>query len=207
MPTFQSFPVIDAGATPRDVRFLEVATDVYAPLHALVDADGNIMSTIGGGQQYAEGETAGTPTGTMLVWKGPSDVVKAASTANPIPSQDSVSTAAAGGASVAKLISAASTNATSVKGSPGRLYGLHLTNTSAVSWVYVKLYNKASSPTVGTDVPAAIFALGPGESLPPLNSQGVAFTTGIALAVTGLAADADTTAIAANQVVGTIEYA
>ena len=58
--------------------------------------------------------------------------------------------AATGALTKARVMAAASTNATSVKASAGRLYEIHLCNTSA-ALKFVKFYIKTSAPTVGTD--------------------------------------------------------
>lgn len=50
------------------------------------------------------------------------------------------------------LTSAATTNATSVKTTGGTIYNIVASNTG-VTDVYLKIYNKASAPTVGTDIP------------------------------------------------------
>jgi hypothetical protein len=113
-----------------------------------------------------------------------------------------------GGATAAKLVSAATTNATSLKATAGQLYSAHATNNSA-SWRYLKFYNKASAPTVGTDVPVLVFGLPPTSSIPcalPAD-LGVSFTTGIAYAITGGIADADTAAIGAAEVALALNYA
>ena len=66
---------------------------------------------------------------------------------------------------------------------------------------YLKLYNKASAPTVGTDVPVLTVALAPGApTLVQGGANGLRFTTGIALALTTNAPDADTTAVAAAEI-------
>lgn len=105
-----------------------------------------------------------------------------------------------------KVITTASTNATSVKASAGRVYGYQFSNTTA-SYKYVKLYNKASAPTVGTDVPVETIAVPPNGQVSLMNVFGVFLATGIALAVTGVAADTDATATAANDVIGALIYA
>ena len=96
--------------------------------------------------------------------------------------------------------SAATTNATSVKATAGSVYSITASNTGAGA-AFLKLYNKASSPTVGTDVPVLTIPI-PASSVQNIEfgTAGHRFTTGIALAITNLAADSDTTAIAANQV-------
>lgn len=111
--------------------------------------------------------------------------------------------AATGGCSVTKVISAASTNATSVKASAGQVYGWYATNVNAAAR-YLKLYNKASSPTVGTDTPVMTIAI-PGNTAGAGGavefSNGIAFGTGIALAITTGVADANTGAVAADEIV------
>lgn len=97
---------------------------------------------------------------------------------------------------------AATTNATLVKSSPGYLFAIIATNTTA-SVKYLKLYNKASVPTVGTDIPLLTIAL-PVSNAPiviPIDA-GMYFNIGLAYAMTGAAADADATALAAGDVVG-----
>lgn len=102
--------------------------------------------------------------------------------------------------SASNINSAATTNATSVKSTAGTLYRVTASNVGAGA-AYLKLYNKASAPTVGTDVPVLVVPI-PASSVQNIEfgTAGHRFTTGIALAITNLAADSDTTAIAANQV-------
>ena len=102
-----------------------------------------------------------------------------------------------------RLISAASTNATSLKASAGTLYVLYAVNLNAAVR-YVKFYNKASAPTVGTDTPVATFpipasATGAGFALDL--GPGFDFSTGIAYATTTGVADSDTAAVAANEII------
>lgn len=104
--------------------------------------------------------------------------------------------------------SAATTNATSVKASAGNLLGMFLSNNSAAT-KYVKFYNKASAPTVGTDTPVFVLAIPAAGSI-DVDGNAWAyprFSTGIAYAITGAATDADTTAVAVNDVSGFIVYA
>ena len=71
---------------------------------------------------------------------------------------------------------------------------------------YVKLYNKATAPTVGTDVPEMIIAVPPlasgvpGVATFPIGFNGLRFNLGLGLAITGGSADTDTTSVAAGQV-------
>lgn len=112
---------------------------------------------------------------------------------------------ATGAASKTHVVSAASTNATIVKASAGRLIGYDFSNTTA-SWKYVKLHNQATSPTAGSGVVQTI-GIPPNGKAQLSYTGGIAFSTGIGMTITGAAADADATAVAANDVVGDIIYA
>lgn len=98
------------------------------------------------------------------------------------------------------LNSAATTNATSVKNSVGTIYNILVSNLSA-SVRYLKLFNKASAPTVGTDIPILTIAL-PANTFVPINFGAVGYrpSLGIAYSITGAAADNDTTAIGAGEI-------
>jgi hypothetical protein len=111
----------------------------------------------------------------------------------------------AGGATPYKLVSAASTNATSVKASAGQIYSITAMNTNAAVR-YLKLYNKASAPTVGTDTPVQVYALPPSGGITLSIPVGMAFATGIALATTTGAADSDNTGVALSEIVISLTY-
>lgn len=104
------------------------------------------------------------------------------------------------------LSAAASTNATSAKASAGTLYRVtgHNANVAAR---YLKFYNKASSPTVGTDTPVLTFYL-PAQTAFVFDwAGGRLFSTGIAYALTTGVADADTGALTAADILGLmVEY-
>jgi len=109
-----------------------------------------------------------------------------------------------GAALISCVISAASTNATSVKASAGQVYTVYAHNINAAVR-YLKLYNKVSAPTVGTDTPLMTLPIpgnvsGAGVVL-DTGGMGIAFGTGIALAITTGVADSDTGAVAANEIV------
>ncbi|MDB5160331.1 MAG: hypothetical protein JWO99_594 [Candidatus Saccharibacteria bacterium] len=111
-----------------------------------------------------------------------------------------ITTQTTGGATGFTLISAATTNATFVKASAGVLYMLTATNNSATV-AFLKMYNKASAPTVGTDTPVMTFMIPPnGGVMVPIPPTGITFSTGIAYALTGLATLADTTAVSLAQI-------
>jgi hypothetical protein len=104
------------------------------------------------------------------------------------------------------LNSAASTNGALIITGTSGVQAFHATNTGAAAAI-VKLYNKATAPVVGTDVPEMIIpipaAVGgvPGVN-PPLNIgfNGFRFPLGLGIAITGGAADSDTTPVAAGQI-------
>jgi hypothetical protein len=106
---------------------------------------------------------------------------------------------ATGAASKTHLISAATTNATIVKNSAGRLLGWRISNTNA-SYRYVKLHNQATSPTAGTGVVETI-AVPPNGIAVGNIPQGSAFTTGIGMTTTTGSADADTAAVGAGDLI------
>jgi hypothetical protein len=96
--------------------------------------------------------------------------------------------------------STAGTNGALVLTGTSGLQAFFANNTGA-SDAFVKLYNKATAPTVGTDVPEMVIrvpANGQVEITPGFN--GYRFPLGLGIAITGLAADTDTTAVAAGQV-------
>lgn len=119
------------------------------------------------------------------------------------------SSTGANGTTPYKLISLATTNANVVKASGGNLYSIVAIGlTSTVR--YLKLYNKATAPTVGTDVPLMTIPIpantqGAGIAIP--FSMGVNFPLGIAIAITSGLADNNTGAILANDVVVNLTYA
>jgi hypothetical protein len=96
--------------------------------------------------------------------------------------------------------SAATTNATSVKNAAGTLYSIAASNVNAAAR-FLKIYNLAAAPTVGSSVPVLTIPIAANSSV-NLNfgTYGLRLGTGIALAITGAAADADTTAIGASDV-------
>lgn len=100
-------------------------------------------------------------------------------------------------------VTTASTNAAVVKGSAGHLFELTLSNPTATP-VYVKLYNKATAPTVGTDVPVLTVPVAANSTVPlSFGTLGKRFATGIGIAATGAIGATDTTnAVAGVQING-----
>lgn len=123
----------------------------------------------------------------------------------PLPGPTQIVPNTTGGTSDYHLISANTTNAQSIKASAGQVYGYDFGNNGAAD-AYVKLYNKASAPTVGTDTPYRTIYVPKGARVSYHSVVGMALGTGIAIAITGAMADSDTTAVAANQVSIAVEY-
>ena len=103
------------------------------------------------------------------------------------------------------LNSAATTNGALIITGTSGLTSLYATNIGATD-AFVKLYNKATAPVVGTDIPEMVIPIPaanagfPGVASPNLGFIALRFPLGLGIAVTGGAADTDTTAVAAGQV-------
>lgn len=98
---------------------------------------------------------------------------------------------------ITPLTSAATANATVAKASAGNLFEVTITNPTATA-AYFKVYNKATAPTVGTDVPIFILPVS-ANSISTLSwDGGKRFATGISYALTGAITVADTTASVAG---------
>ena len=149
--------------------------------------------------------SSGTVTWSYAMRAAPAPGMLSAIVANNVPVNLFPLTYAGGGTSLKRVAAAASTNATSVKASTGLLMSFTLTNTTA-SAKFFKLYDKATSPTVGTDTPVATFSIQANGAVAFTDPYGVGFTNGIAFAITGAVGDSDTTAVSANDVHGFISY-
>lgn len=113
-----------------------------------------------------------------------------------------------GGATPYHLVSAASTNSTSVKASAGTVYDVQCFNVNA-SPRYLKFFDKASAPTLGTDTPVKTILI-PGNTsgagATATFPVGVNFANGIAIAITGGIADSDNTAVGASDCAINFDY-
>jgi hypothetical protein len=107
--------------------------------------------------------------------------------------------------SVFTLNSAATTNANNIKASAGRVYSVDAINTTGAS-KFLRLYDKASAPTVGTDVSYRTVLIPASSSVHLEWAAGDAYANGIGLAITNLIAYNDATAIAANDVQVSVKY-
>lgn len=103
----------------------------------------------------------------------------------------------------ARLLSAANTtNSTLVKNAAGNLFKITGYN-AAAALRYLKLYNKASAPTVGTDTPVWTEVL-PATAKFTIDfvAQPLYFATGIGFGLTTAGADNDTGALTAADITG-----
>src|SRR6516165_6832824 len=114
-------------------------------------------------------------------------------------------TAASNGLTSSRVAAAATTNATSLKASAGEMARIDVFNTATYA-VFLKFYNKASSPTVGTDTPVWTIPVSAGGGYSTEFMRGKYFSTGIAYAITKLQADNDTTAVVAGDLTGSIDW-
>jgi hypothetical protein len=97
-------------------------------------------------------------------------------------------------------IGAATTNAKSVKTSTGQLEAL---SGWATTSAYLKIYDKATAPTVGTDVPILTMLLPANQGVSvSFAGIGLQLANGLAMAITLNPADTDATALAAAGTCG-----
>jgi hypothetical protein len=143
------------------------------------DLSGSLPVVLQGGTTAVTGTLTGVTT------------VSAVTTANVVPQAP---------ATQYSVSSLATTNAALILTGSSGLGAFYASNTGATD-AFVKLYNKATAPTVGTDVPLMVIrvpATGQVELTPGFT--GYRFPLGLGIAITGAAADSDTTAVALNQV-------
>lgn len=201
--------VKNSGGNLDAARFLSTSADGVT-----TTAGGNVQETLAEGwnfngttwdRQRSANAVAGT-TGTGLLGTGTlvfdgTNWQKVSAT-NPMPTYQLAPTG--NGFMPSHYISAATTNATNVKASAGDIGGIQAYNNSATVY-YLKIYDKATAPTVGTDTPVKTIVIpantsGAGSNI-SFASPGISCLNGISFAITGGIADADTTACAASAVV------
>lgn len=149
---------------------------------------------------------------TTSVGNGTSDpgtqrvAIASNNTAFPVNAQPTAN--ATGGATPKHAVAANSTNATSVKGSAGTLYGGQLGNINATIPYYLKLYDVSGTPTCNTDTVVKTILIPPGNGGNNFNlgSVGVAFSTGIGYCTTLNIADNDNTAVPATTVIVNLDW-
>jgi hypothetical protein len=178
------------GTTAQSANFI-VCYPTYGAKYARV----RIGTAVTAGTTTAYAQLSQIPTTKTFV-----NATLASNTPSPAPST------AQGFATYFTLVSAAGTNATSVKASAGTIGTCVLTNTTA-SVKFVKVFNKASSPTMGTDTPVIQFPISANSTLDVSSSfAGLRLSTGIALATTGGSALLDNTSVAAGDVLVNMTY-
>ena len=100
--------------------------------------------------------------------------------------------------------SANSTNATSVKGSPGAIFNMIIHNTHSGggggSAIAFRLYDKATAPVVGTDVPMIVIHVQSNDSKEINFTSGITFVNGIAYSITDGSSLMDATVVDADGV-------
>lgn len=109
-----------------------------------------------------------------------------------------------GGLSIYRNINLAA-RGINIKSSAGQIYGWFLFNNSG-SVRYVKLYNKASNPSVGFDAPFMTIPLPCGSGANVNFTSGISFSRGIGIGATTGVADDDRDAPSANEVIVNIIY-
>ena len=105
-----------------------------------------------------------------------------------------------------KFNDAASTTATSVTTKKTRLLGVSAQNSGSAA-AYLRIYDKASAPVPGTDVPKIVFMVPPGGGLVSEKNMAVEFALGLAFAITSGGGNTNAGTVAnANEVVVNLEY-
>jgi hypothetical protein len=110
-----------------------------------------------------------------------------------------------GGVINTRIISANNTTGISVKASAGCVNAITLENLSAAVR-FVKVYSKATAPTVGTDTPIFTYLLPAGSSRAIECGTGLRIATGIGIGITTGYLDSDTGAPAVGDVIVNISY-
>src|SRR3989344_1428993 len=133
------------------------------------------------------------------------DTVQQVNTAQTDGSQKTkVIPATSGGLSVYRNINLVATGI-NIKSSAGQIYGWVLFNDSAAVR-YVKLYNKSSSPSVGSDTPFMTIPLPAGGGANVNFTSGITLSNGIGIGATTGITDLNTSSPAAYDVIVNIIY-
>lgn len=90
-------------------------------------------------------------------------------------------------------LSAATTNSTLVRGAPGQIGSIIIGNQNNTSY-YLKLYDKVTAPTCGTDTPVHSILIASLSDFPAPFGFALSFIRGIGFCITKGIANADTTA-------------
>lgn len=154
--------------------------------------------------------TSGTLVPRVKVSRGRGNVLHPIYVTNTITAtvaSASIATAAttSGGATNSRTISANNTTGINVKATAGCINALAIENRAAADR-YVKVYSKATAPTVGTDTPVFTFKVAANTSRDVYTGCGLRIATGIGIGITTGYDDADTGAPAAGDVIVNLSY-
>jgi hypothetical protein len=139
-------------------------------------------------------------SGSVSISGTPSVSISANQVITPVPQS------AQGASTYHTLISAATNNATLVKGSAGVINTFMVSNSSATGR-WLKVYNKATVAVPGTDVPVLNFWLKPSDNTTIQTGPfGIRLSTGITYAITANQPTNDNTVIAAGDCVVSMVY-
>lgn len=158
----------------------------------------------GGGLKIDGSGTALPVSGTLAATQSGTWTVQPGNTANTTAWLVSQNPTTAGGLSIYRALDANATGA-NVKASAGQLYGYYIFNAAAATR-YVKLYNKATAPTVGTDTPVLTIPIPAGAGANVEFVNGIAFSLGIGIGATTALADNSTAAPTTNDVIVNLLY-
>lgn len=177
-------------AAGTGLRFVNVMARYFRLALTTATTAGTTLAVLMGGQR----PFANTPTTqAVTVSSGTVTTVTTVSASTPATPTASI------------LSSAATTNGTVVKATAGTIYGFCVSNTGAAA-AFFKLHNSATV-TVGTTAVALTVSIpASGTVFVDFGPMGMRYGTGICFSITNLAADTDTTAIAANQVKVNLSY-
>lgn len=149
------------------------------------------------------GATTAATVRTVLATDSPGIIA----TGTPQASSASILSTQGPGTTPSRINSAATTNATNLKASAGRMFGVSVFNTAGYN-VFLKFYDKASAPTVGTDTPVWTIPVQAGGGFAEeFTGAPFPFTLGIAYAITKLQPDSDTTVVVAGDLTGSVRWA
>ena len=102
-------------------------------------------------------------------------------------------------------VAASSTNAANIKNGSGLVMGWEIFNDTEYP-IYVKLYDKATTPNPASDTPKQTIGIQAGQSRGDFIAGGLTYTTGIGIAITKGLADNDNTPVVAGDGVVDIFY-
>jgi hypothetical protein len=177
---------------------MNVATGAYVASGGMT-ANGVYQANIAGfaaARVITTAYTSGTVTGNAAITAGGGLVAVAGTPAVTVTSGAIVSQPVT--PTTYSAVTTGGSNAASVKASAGTIYAVTLSNPTATP-VFYKLYNKASSPTVGTDVPIVTIPIPATSSVVhQFGAVGLRLSLGIASAVTGAITASDISAAVAG---------